>query len=60
MMPALESPWAIFGNVYKEAGVIDHAPPAAEGIDSSFIRKLDEEGYRQAYDSNKWIGRSGS
>lgn len=56
----LESTWKIFGDVYREAGVIDNAPPAAEGIDSSFIGKLDEEGYRQTYDSNKWIGRSGS
>ena len=55
----LESTWKIFGDVYKEAGVIDNAPPAAEGIDSSFIMKLDEEGYRQTYNSNRWIGRSG-
>ena len=56
----LESTWEIFGAVYKEAGVIDSSPSAKEGIDSSLLLQLDEEGYRQTYSSNRWVGRAGS
>ncbi len=56
----LEATWNIFGAVYKEAGVIDNAPPAADGIDFSIILQLDKEGYRQTYNSNRWVGRAGS
>ena len=56
----LASTWDIFASVYREAGVTDNAPPAEDGIDYRIIMQLDEEGYRQTYSSNKWIGRAGS
>ena len=56
----LEATWNIFGSVYQEAGVTDNAPSAADGIDYRIILELDAEGYRQAYSSNKWVGRAGS
>ena len=56
----LESTWEIFASVYQEAGVTDNAPSAADGIDYSIIFELDAEGYREAYSSNKWVGRAGS
>ena len=56
----LESTWDIFASVYQEAGVTDNAPSAADGIDYSIILQLVEEGYREAYSSNKWVGRAGS
>jgi NitT/TauT family transport system substrate-binding protein len=55
----LADTWKLFGEVYKEAGVIDTTVPASRGIDSSFIEALFEEGYREKYSSNKWIGRIG-
>ena len=56
----LESTWDIFASVYQEAGVTDNAPSAADGIDYGIILQLVEEGYREAYSSNKWVGRAGS
>lgn len=53
----LASTWKLFGEVYKEAGVIDEIPPASEGIDDSIIKWLDAEGYNKKYDSNLWVGR---
>jgi len=54
----LEATWALFGEIYKEAGVIDKAAPAAEGIDAGIITALAAEGYAEKYASNKWEGRA--
>jgi hypothetical protein len=43
--------------VYHEAGVTETIPTTEEGIDDSLIRALWKEGYREKYNSNKWIGR---
>ena len=56
----LASTWDIFASVYQEAGVTDNAPSAADGIDYGIMTQLNEEGYRQTYNSNRWIGRAGS
>ena len=53
----LADTWTLFGKVYTEAGVIEHAVPAEEGIDSSIIAALAKEGYADKYSSNEWEGR---
>ena len=49
--------WTLFGDVYKEAGVIDTITPADEGIDPSIIEWLSNEKYDEQYVSNDWVGR---
>ena len=53
----LPATWALFGDVYREAGVIDAVTTAAEGIDPSIIEWLVKEGYGETYNSNAWVGR---
>jgi len=53
----LSDTWELFGQVYKEAGVIDEISPASEGINPSIIEYLDKEGYSERYNSNQWVGR---
>lgn len=55
----LPATWDLFGNVYKEAGVVDTTAPADEGLDSSVLEALAADGVNQAYTSNAWIGRVG-
>jgi hypothetical protein len=49
----------VFGNIYKEAGVIDTAASTDIGIDTSILKALDSAGYTDTYSSNQWIGRLG-
>ena len=49
--------WALFGEVYKEAGVIDTITPASKGVDTSIIEWLAANGYEKKYASNRWVGR---
>ena len=51
--------WDVFGNIYKEAGVIDTAASTDIGIDTSILKALDSAGYTDTYSSNQWIGRLG-
>jgi len=53
----LPATWALFGDVYKEAGVIDAITPAEEGIDPSIIEWLANEKFDEQYNSNSWVGR---
>ena len=53
----LADTWALFGDVYKEAGVIDDITPASEGVDTSIINWLAENGYDKKYANNQWVGR---
>jgi len=53
----LNDTWKLFGEIYKEAGVIEKAATPEEGIDSSIIEALAAEGYAEKYASNKWVGR---
>lgn len=53
----LPATWGLFGDVYKEAGVIDSITPAAEGIDPSIIEWLAGEKFDEQYNSNSWVGR---
>jgi hypothetical protein len=47
----------LFGDVYKEAGVIDEITPASKGVDTSIIEWLAANGYSEKYASNRWVGR---
>jgi NitT/TauT family transport system substrate-binding protein len=53
----LRATWDIFAQVYHEAGVIERTPTVAEGLDDSLVKALWQEGYRDKYNSNEWIGR---
>ena len=53
----LPSTWKLFGDVYKEADVIESITPASEGIDNSILNWLSSEGHSKQYASNLWIGR---
>ncbi len=53
----LPSTWKLFGDVYKEADVIDSITPASEGIDNSILNWLSDQGHTKSYASNLWIGR---
>ena len=53
----LADTWQLFGDVYKEANVIDSITPAGEGIDNGIIESLISEGLDKEYDSNRWVGR---
>ena len=51
--------WELFGDVYKEAEVIDVTASAGEGVDTRILEALEAAGYADTYSSNKWIGRTG-
>jgi len=51
--------WDMFNEVYLQAGVAPKKVPAAEGLDSSIVQSLADEGYAGKFSSNKWIGRLG-
>lgn len=53
----LSSTWELFGDIYKEANVIDDITPASQGIDNSILNWLASSGFAKTYSSNKWIGR---
>ncbi len=53
----LNDTWGLFGDVYREAGVIDSITPTSDGIDTSIIEWLVSEGYDAKYASNRWVGR---
>lgn len=55
----LPATWDLFGNVYKEAGVVDTTAPAADGLDPSVLKGLAADGVDKKYNSNAWIGRVG-
>jgi hypothetical protein len=51
--------WALFNDVYVEAGVASAKATPEDGIDVRILQELANEGYREKYKSNKWIGRVG-
>ena len=51
--------WELFGDVYKEAGVIDVTASAGAGVDTRILEALEATGYADTYSSNTWIGRTG-
>lgn len=51
--------WELFGDVYKEAGVIDVTASAGAGVDTGVLEALESAGYADEYRSNLWIGRTG-
>lgn len=53
----LSSTWDLFGQVYKDAGVIDNWVPSKDGIDPSILEWLAAQGYDKTYSSNRWEGR---
>jgi NitT/TauT family transport system substrate-binding protein len=53
----LADTWRLFGEVYKEAGVIDEALAPEEGIDPAIVAALAAEGFADKYASNRWEGR---
>lgn len=55
----LAATWDLFGEVYKEAGVVDRTAAAAEGLDPSILKSLAADGLGEKYSNNSWIGRVG-
>ena len=55
----LADTWDLFGEVYKEAGVIESFASSEDGVDLSILEALDNDGATEAYSSNAWIGRVG-
>ena len=55
----LAATWKLFGDVYKEAGVMDTTVAPEAGLDSSVLERLERDGVRGNFHSNKWIGRLG-
>lgn len=55
----LPDTWDLFGQIYKEAGVVDSVASSDDGIDLRILRTLSDEGAGKAYPSNAWIGRVG-
>ena len=51
--------WELFGDVYKEAGVIDVTASADTGVSTRILEALESAGYADEYSSNLWIGRTG-
>lgn len=49
----------MFGNVYKEAGVVDNTASAGIGLDASVLNALVKDGVDKKFISNAWIGRLG-
>jgi len=55
----LPATWDLFGQVYKEAEVIDRTATAADGLDSAILESLAADGLGEKYSNNSWIGRVG-
>ena len=55
----LADTWDLFGQVYIEAGVMDSAATATDGLDASVLEALAAEGLQDTYSNNLWIGRAG-
>ena len=55
----LADTWDLFGEVYKEAGVIESFASSEDGVDLSILEALDNDGATEDYSSNAWIGRVG-
>lgn len=55
----LGATWDLFGQVYKEAEVLEDPVSFEDGIDSSILEALLAEGLQKKYSSNEWIGRVG-
>ncbi|MCK4784706.1 MAG: ABC transporter substrate-binding protein [Desulfobacteraceae bacterium] len=49
----------LFNDVYIEAGVAQAKADAKEGLSTTILQQLLDDGYREKYSSNKWIGRVG-
>jgi NitT/TauT family transport system substrate-binding protein len=55
----LSATWDLFGNVYKEAGVVDKTASASVGLDAGVLKALVKDGVDKKFTSNEWIGRVG-
>lgn len=55
----LSATWDLFGKVYQEADVLDKPASAQDGLNSSILKRLHDEGASEKFNSNKWIGRIG-
>ncbi len=51
--------WELFGQVYKDAEVMDVITSASAGLSADILNSLVAAGYMEKYKSNKWIGRVG-
>ncbi len=51
--------WELFGQVYKDAEVMDVITSASDGLSADILNSLVAAGYMEKYKSNKWIGRVG-
>ncbi len=51
--------WDLFGDVYVEAGVMDSKAVSSDGIETSILQSLADDGITDTYSSNQWIGRLG-
>ena len=51
--------WDLFSKTYMDAGVAQKAAASGDGLDSSIIKALSDEGFAEKYASNKWTGRLG-
>ncbi|MGE0005587.1 MAG: ABC transporter substrate-binding protein [Parvibaculaceae bacterium] len=51
--------WDLFSKTYLEAGVAQKLAASGDGLDSSIIKALADEGFAEKYASNNWIGRLG-
>jgi NitT/TauT family transport system substrate-binding protein len=51
--------WDLFSKTYLDAGVAQKLAASADGLDSSIIKRLSDEGFVEKYSSNKWTGRLG-
>jgi NitT/TauT family transport system substrate-binding protein len=51
--------WQLFNDVYLEVGVATSRIDPKEGLNSSILKALTREGFREKYNSNEWIGRVG-
>ncbi len=55
----LTATWDVFGQIYKEAGVLEDPVAASDGLDASILEALVADGANKTYSSNAWIGRIG-
>lgn len=51
--------WKVFNEIYMEVGVATRKIDAKEGLNSGLLENLTIEGFREKYNSNRWIGRIG-
>ncbi|MDE0310219.1 MAG: ABC transporter substrate-binding protein [Acidiferrobacterales bacterium] len=52
--------WDLFGDVYIEADVMSTKTSPSEGIETSILQSLADDGIVDIYNSNQWIGRLGT